>query len=171
MAAVVLLGAPALAVLIFEVLLNATSMFSHGNARMPARLDRVLRLFVVTPDMHRVHHSIHPTRRTANFGFNPRPGGLPVRHLQGPAGPDGHEGMTIRLEQFRDERTGGSGCTGMLLLPFAWAGSAATRSTGRGDAPRPPSPDDRVRPRSRRGRPEEGVKGEINRAILSPLRR
>ena len=59
------LGAPAVAVLIFEVLLNATSMFNHSNVRMPRRLDRVLRWLVVTPDMHRVHHSIVRARPTA----------------------------------------------------------------------------------------------------------
>ena len=64
------LGAPAVAVLIFEVLLNATSMFNHGNVRLPARLDRVLRWIVVTPDMHRVHHSVVPRETNSNFGFN-----------------------------------------------------------------------------------------------------
>ena len=64
------LGAPAVAVLIFEVLLNATSMFNHGNVRLPRRLDRVLRWLVVTPDMHRVHHSIVPRETNSNFGFN-----------------------------------------------------------------------------------------------------
>lgn len=70
MAAVVALGMPALAVLIFEVLLNATSMFNHGNVRLPGRLDRFLRRFIVTPDMHRVHHSVLPTETDSNFGFN-----------------------------------------------------------------------------------------------------
>src|SRR2546427_4731328 len=67
---VVALGVPALGVLVFEVLLNATSMFNHGNARIPARLDRYLRWFVVTPDMHRVHHSIVVGETNSNFGFN-----------------------------------------------------------------------------------------------------
>src|SRR2546428_6024472 len=67
---VVALGVPALGVLIFEVLLNATSMFNHGNARIPARFDRYLRWFVVTPDMHRVHHSIVVGEANSNFGFN-----------------------------------------------------------------------------------------------------
>lgn len=61
MAVVVLLGAPVLAVVIFEVLLNATAMFNHGNVRLPLWLDRWLRLIVVTPDMHRVHHSVLKT--------------------------------------------------------------------------------------------------------------
>ena len=64
------LGAPAVAVLAFEVLLNATSMFNHSNVRMPAWLDRVLRWIVVTPDMHRVHHSIAARETNSNFGFN-----------------------------------------------------------------------------------------------------
>jgi len=64
------LGAPALGVLLFEVLLNATSMFNHGNVRMPERLDRVLRWIVVTPDMQRVHHSATPRETNGNFGFN-----------------------------------------------------------------------------------------------------
>ena len=70
LAVVALLGAPALGVLIFEVLLNATSMFSHGNVRLPAWLDRLLRLVVVTPEMHRVHHSVHRCETNSNFGFN-----------------------------------------------------------------------------------------------------
>src|SRR5215813_3533554 len=64
------LGAPPLAVLIFEVLLNATAMFNHSNVCMPARLDRVLRWIVVTPDMHRVHHSVRSRETNSNFGFN-----------------------------------------------------------------------------------------------------
>lgn len=69
-AVIAALGAPALAVLIFEVLLNATSMFNHGNVRIPQRLDRALRWIVVTPDMHRVHHSILSRETNSNFGFN-----------------------------------------------------------------------------------------------------
>ena len=64
------LGPPAIAVLVFEILLNGTSMFNHSNVRLPLGLDRILRLFVVTPDMHRVHHSIHPHETNSNFGFN-----------------------------------------------------------------------------------------------------
>ena len=66
---VALIGAPAFAVLVFEVLLNATSMFSHSNVRMPAA-ERILRWIVVTPDMHRVHHSIIRAETDSNFGFN-----------------------------------------------------------------------------------------------------
>ena len=70
LAAVAALGLPALAVLVFEVLLNGTSMFSHGNVRLPEGFDRLLRLFVVTPDMHRVHHSVIIRETNSNFGFN-----------------------------------------------------------------------------------------------------
>src|SRR5205085_1332705 len=84
-------------------LLNATSLFNHGNVRLPAWLDRVLRLVVVTSEMHRVHHSVRPRETNSNFGFC-----LPWwDYLLGiyraqPA--DGHESMTVGLEQFRDER-------------------------------------------------------------------
>jgi sterol desaturase/sphingolipid hydroxylase (fatty acid hydroxylase superfamily) len=67
MAAVILLGVPALAVLVFEVLLNATSMFNHGNVRLPRWLDRLLRLLVVTPEMHRVHHSVIVSERAGQL--------------------------------------------------------------------------------------------------------
>jgi len=70
MAAIVFWGTSALAVVIFEVLLNATSMFNHGNVRFPGRFDRVMWLFVVTPDMHRVHHSVLVKEHNSNFGFN-----------------------------------------------------------------------------------------------------
>src|SRR5262249_21446354 len=70
MATVALFGIPAVAVLAFEVVLNATSMFNHSNVRMPAWLDRAMRLIVVTPDMHRVHHSVVRAETDSNFGFN-----------------------------------------------------------------------------------------------------
>lgn len=100
---VVALGAPAVAVLAFEVLLNATAMFNHANLRLPERLDRMLRLVVVTPDMHRVHHSVVPRETNSNFGFS-----LAVwdrvfgTYRDQPAA--GHEAMTIGIGQFRDPR-------------------------------------------------------------------
>jgi sterol desaturase/sphingolipid hydroxylase (fatty acid hydroxylase superfamily) len=95
------LGAPAVAVLLFEVLLNATSMFNHSNVRMPTGLDRVLRWIVVTPDMHRVHHSIVARETNSNFGFNlPWWDRLFGTYRDQPAA--GHEAMTIGIEQFRD---------------------------------------------------------------------
>ena len=115
LAAVVLLGAPALAVLIFEVLLNATSMFSHGNVRLPSWLDQGLRLIVVTPEMHRVHHSINPVETNSNFGFNmPWWDYLLGTYRAQPM--EGHEGMTIGLSQFREPRV--EKLHWMLALPF-----------------------------------------------------
>ncbi|MCS6287767.1 MAG: sterol desaturase family protein [Nitrospira sp.] len=118
LAAIAVLGPSPLAVLIFEVLLNATSMFNHGNVRMPASVDRVLRWFVVTPDMHRVHHSILPRETNTNFGFN-----LPwwdrLLGTYRPQPASGHEGMTLGLEQFRDPTR--LTITGILLLPFTGA--------------------------------------------------
>ncbi|MGR3636380.1 MAG: sterol desaturase family protein [Shimia sp.] len=63
------LGAPPLAVLIFEILLNATALFTHSNIRLPIALDRIMRLVLVTPDMHRVHHSVHRDEHDSNYGF------------------------------------------------------------------------------------------------------
>jgi sterol desaturase/sphingolipid hydroxylase (fatty acid hydroxylase superfamily) len=95
------LGAPAVAVLIFEVLLNATSMFNHSNVRIPIRLDRVLRWAVVTPDMHRVHHSIAARETNSNFGFNlPWWDRLFGTYRDQPE--VGHEAMIIGIEQFRN---------------------------------------------------------------------
>jgi sterol desaturase/sphingolipid hydroxylase (fatty acid hydroxylase superfamily) len=100
---IVALGAPALSVLIFEVLLNATAMFNHSNVRMPGNVDRVLRWLVVTPDMHRVHHSILPQETNSNFGFNvPWWDRLFGTYADQPA--HGHEGMTIGVGQFRTAR-------------------------------------------------------------------
>jgi sterol desaturase/sphingolipid hydroxylase (fatty acid hydroxylase superfamily) len=102
-AVVAALGAPALSVLIFEVLLNATSMFNHANIRIPLGIDRVLRWLVVTPDMHRVHHSIQARETNSNFGFNlPWWDRLFGTYRAQPAA--GHEAMTIGIEQFRDPR-------------------------------------------------------------------
>jgi sterol desaturase/sphingolipid hydroxylase (fatty acid hydroxylase superfamily) len=116
MAAVALLGAPAVAVLCFELLLNATSMFNHANARLPAWLDRALRLVLVTPDMHRVHHSALPRETNSNFGFNlPWWDFLFGTYRAQPAA--GHERMTLGLEHLRDERRADR-LDWMLLLPF-----------------------------------------------------
>lgn len=132
-AVVASLGAAAVAVLIFEVLLNATSLFNHGNVAMPGKLDRVLRWILVTPDMHRVHHSIHPAETNTNFGFN-----LSIwDRLFGTyrAQPDeGHLGMTIGIEQFRDERE--LWLDRMLTQPFREAPGPQPFNSGLG-APRP----------------------------------
>ena len=114
-AVVAALGAPAVAVLIFEVVLNGTSMFNHGNVKLPVALDRRLRWLVVTPDMHRVHHSWVRRETDSNFGFN-----LPwwdrlfgTYRAQPEAGQDG---MTIGLDQFRASRE--SRLPSLLTQPF-----------------------------------------------------
>ncbi len=98
---VTVLGTPAISVLVFELLLNATAMFNHSNIHMPLGLDRVMRWLVVTPDMHRVHHSVIVRETNSNFGFNlPWWDRLFGTYLDQPA--DGHVRMVIGLEQFRD---------------------------------------------------------------------
>ena len=102
-ATVIAFGIPAVAVLLFEVVLNATAMFNHANVSMPAALDRVLRLVVVTPDMHRVHHSILRNETDSNFGFNlPWWDRLFGTYRAMPQA--GHERMTVGLPIFRDPR-------------------------------------------------------------------
>jgi sterol desaturase/sphingolipid hydroxylase (fatty acid hydroxylase superfamily) len=115
-ATIALLGAPVLAVVVFEVLLSACATFNHGNIRLPAALDRALRWFIVTPDMHRVHHSVEDDESNSNFGFNltwwdrlfgtyreqPRAGQL---------------GMTIGIHDHTDPHEVAR-LPGMLLLPF-----------------------------------------------------
>ena len=101
LATVAALGAPPLAVLIFEVLLNATAMFNHANVRLPTSIDRVLRLLVVTPDMHRVHHSVLIDETNSNFGFNlPWWDRLLGTYRGAPVG--GHDKMTIGVAEIRD---------------------------------------------------------------------
>jgi sterol desaturase/sphingolipid hydroxylase (fatty acid hydroxylase superfamily) len=95
------LGPPVIAVLFFELLLNATSMFNHANVKIPVRAERMLRLLLVTPDMHRVHHSIVARETNSNFGFNlPWWDRLLGTYRTAPAA--GHENMTIGVDQFRD---------------------------------------------------------------------
>jgi len=125
---VVALGAPALAVLIFEVLLNATAMFNHANVRIPISLDRALRWVVVTPDMHRVHHSVIVDETNSNFGFN-----LPwwdrlfgTYRAQPQAG---HERMQIGIEDFRTGRD--LWLDRMLVQPFRHALKSYAINRGR----------------------------------------
>jgi sterol desaturase/sphingolipid hydroxylase (fatty acid hydroxylase superfamily) len=115
-AAVLALGAPAAAVLAFELALNLGSLFNHGNVRMPEGADRLLRRFVVTPDMHRVHHSILPEEINSNFGFFlswwDRLFGTYRARPQA-----GHDAMTIGVRDTRDPAV----CARlgpMLALPF-----------------------------------------------------
>jgi len=113
--AIILLGAPAVAVICFEIILNGMAMFNHGNFYLPVGLDRVLRWFVVTPDMHRVHHSVFPSETNSNYGFNLSWWDRLMGTYK--AQPRlGHPEMTIGLNQFRDP----SRLTlwYMLVLPF-----------------------------------------------------
>jgi len=101
MATVALFGIPAVAVVAFEVTLNATAMFNHSNVRMPDWLDRLARCVVVTPDMHRIHHSVAVGETNSNFGFNlPWWDRLFGTYRREPAA--GQDGMTIGLPIFRD---------------------------------------------------------------------
>ncbi|GIX26800.1 sterol desaturase family protein [Pelomicrobium sp. G1] len=122
---IVALGAPAMAVVLFEILLNATSMFNHGNVRLPAAVDRVLRFLIVTPDMHRVHHSIKRRETDSNFGFNlslwDRLFGTYRAQPEG-----GHEGMTLGIPDFRDPRDCAT-LPGMLAIPFRGRAGRAPR--------------------------------------------
>jgi sterol desaturase/sphingolipid hydroxylase (fatty acid hydroxylase superfamily) len=112
---IVPLGVPWLAVLLFEIGLNASSMFNHSNVRMPLALDRILRWVIVTPDMHRVHHSILRRETDSNFGFNfPWWDRLFKTYCAQPEA--GHEGMITGIEQFRDPKELVLGR--MLLQPF-----------------------------------------------------
>lgn len=109
------IGAPALAVFAFEAVLNAAALFNHANVRLPLKLDRVLRLVLVTPDMHRVHHSVSPVETNSNYGFNlsiwDRMFGTYI------AQPDaGHEDMKIGLNAYQSEKPGQ--LLWSILLPF-----------------------------------------------------
>ena len=113
---VLALGPPAWAVLGFELLLNALPMFNHANARLPLRLDRALRRIIVTPDMHRMHHSTDMAEANTNYGFCfPWWDRAFATYLDQPA--KGHEGMAIGLTIFRERSW--SGLWGLLRMPFA----------------------------------------------------
>ena len=115
-ATIIVLGPPVVAVVIFEVVLNATAMFNHSNVRLPPGLDRVLRWFVVTPDMHRVHHSVEDDEANSNFGFNlPWWDRMHGTYRDQPRA--GHENMQIGIHTYRNPRLV-SWLHGMLLLPF-----------------------------------------------------
>ena len=113
---IISVGIPALAVIIFEVLLNSTSMFNHGNVKMPLILDKFIRWIIVTPDMHRVHHSDIPNETNSNFGFNfsiwDRIFGTYTAQPR-----LGHKQMTIGIKEIRDA-TYCANLLGMLWVPF-----------------------------------------------------
>jgi sterol desaturase/sphingolipid hydroxylase (fatty acid hydroxylase superfamily) len=112
---IVALGPPVASVLAFEIILNGMAMFNHGNIKLPLSVDRFLRLFVVTPDMHRVHHSVIIRETNSNYGFN-----LSIwdrlfgTYLAQPS--KGHKDMIIGLSQFRDHRR--LTLPWLLILPF-----------------------------------------------------
>jgi sterol desaturase/sphingolipid hydroxylase (fatty acid hydroxylase superfamily) len=115
-ATILVLGPPLIAVVIFEVVLNATAMFNHANVSLPRGLDRVLRWFVVTPDMHRVHHSVEDDEANSNFGFNlPWWDRLFGTYRDQPRA--GHRGMTIGIHGYRSTKQA-AWLPGMLALPF-----------------------------------------------------
>lgn len=115
-ASILVLGAPVVAVAVFEVILNALAMFNHANVKLPDGLDRVLRWFIVTPDMHRVHHSVENDETNSNFGFNltwwDRLFGT---YREQPRG--GQTGFTLGIHKYRDVKQT-NWITGMLMLPF-----------------------------------------------------
>jgi sterol desaturase/sphingolipid hydroxylase (fatty acid hydroxylase superfamily) len=115
-ATIAVLGPPVVAVVVFEVLLNATAMFNHGNIHLLQPLDRLLRWIVVTPDMHRVHHSVEDDEANSNFGFNlPWWDRLLGTYRDQPRA--GHRGMAIGIHRYRTAREV-SWLPGMLTLPF-----------------------------------------------------
>ncbi len=100
---IIILGAPAISVLIFEIILNGAAMFNHSNIKLPLALDRIIRIFIVTPDMHRVHHSVVHKETDSNYGFNlaiwDRLFGTYIAQPEA-----GHDGMKIGLNEWQDER-------------------------------------------------------------------
>ncbi len=120
---VLALGAPPIAVLLFEIILSSGAVFNHANVSLPPRLDRFLRGFVVTPDMHRVHHSVIREEHTSNYGFN-----FPfwdwIFRTYTPEPSAGHGGMTIGLTPYQGD--GPTHLVWCLRLPFGNLGSQAT---------------------------------------------
>ncbi|MCV6546210.1 MAG: sterol desaturase family protein [Cohaesibacter sp.] len=112
---ILLLGAPAMAVFLFEAILNGAALFNHANVRFSPKLDAVLRLLIVTPDMHRVHHSTIPSETDSNYGFNlslwDRWFGTYIAQPK-----EGHEGMTIGLTQYQSDKPSRFGWA--MFLPF-----------------------------------------------------
>ena len=126
-AVIIALGVPPVAVLVFEIVLNGAAMFNHANIKLPKAVDAVLRLIVVTPDMHRIHHSTDPRETDSNYGFN-----LAIwdrlfsTYTETPR--RGETGIEIGLSEWRDSRTASLGWA--LVLPFRFPPKARPRSTG-----------------------------------------
>ena len=113
---ITILGAPALAVLIFEILLNSCSIFNHSNIKLPYKIDKILRYFIITPDFHRVHHSIHNDELNSNFGFS-----LSLwdrifdSYTKSPK--DGYDKMTIGLKEYQNKK-GNIFIYDLIKMPF-----------------------------------------------------
>ncbi|MEL7517682.1 MAG: sterol desaturase family protein [Pseudomonadota bacterium] len=132
LACVVLLGAPAIAVFLFEIMLNASAMFNHSNVRLPSTVDRLVRLVVITPDMHRVHHAVHMRETNSNYGFFLSAWDkLFGTYIDQPK--DGHDAMAIGLAEHQDEKP--ASLLWSLLLPFRPVKSAPAQ-TRRAEASR-----------------------------------
>jgi sterol desaturase/sphingolipid hydroxylase (fatty acid hydroxylase superfamily) len=115
-ATIIVLGPPVVAVIMFEIILNMTAMFNHSNVKLPIGFDRVLRFVLVTPDMHRVHHSVEDDEANSNFGFSlPWWDRLFGTYRDQPRG--GHENMIIGIHKIRDMKQV-SWLPGMLMIPF-----------------------------------------------------
>ena len=113
---ILLLGPAVLTVFIFEMVLNGAAMFNHANMRLPLALDKVLRALIVTPDMHRVHHSVIERETNSNYGFNFSIWDRLFRTYR--AQPEaGHEGMTLGLEEHQTDAP--NTLLWSLMLPFA----------------------------------------------------
>ncbi len=137
-AVIAALGPPPAAVFLFAVLLNATSMFNHGNVRLPIGIDRWLRWILVTPDMHRVHHSVELDESNSNFGFNlPWWDRLLGTYRAQPAG--GHLGMSLGVDELRQSEP--RGLVSLLALPFVGPPGSQPISA-RHPQDRPPPPQD-----------------------------
>lgn len=130
-AVVVPLGASPLAVFLFEVILNGCAMFNHANVALPAWADRLLRLLIVTPDMHRVHHSVRRREHDSNYGFNLSLWDRLFRTYT--AQPeDGHLGMRIGLNPYQSDGPTHFGWS--LLLPFRRSGGGAAHKAADPDS-------------------------------------
>jgi sterol desaturase/sphingolipid hydroxylase (fatty acid hydroxylase superfamily) len=115
-AAIIAIGAPVIAVLVFEVLLNAVAMFNHSNIRLPLKLDRLLRYILVTPDMHRIHHSVYKQETNSNYGFNlPWWDYLFASYRNQPEA--GHANMRVGIDGFSQAKDV-IFLPGLLLLPW-----------------------------------------------------
>jgi len=112
---IILLGVPATVVMVFEILLSSSALFNHSNINISTNIDKYLRLFIVTPDMHRVHHSVYQKETDSNFGFNiPWWDRIFGTYCAQPK--DGHLDMSIGIEIFREEKN--SRIDQLLLQPF-----------------------------------------------------